>query len=191
MIGSPANTRLNYDGSNIWLQYVGFGINFVESQVISRGANNTLRITVPANMDSRILGINVYAGVEVWNASSGFAQEVWVGYIDLNASGTRGITYDFTQAPITQIGAPGVTGVMFGSSTKPNFTLSGATGGTLTPGKTYFVSVLEQYVSNGSSLVTLFRARKRSFRASRFRAPKMLSRSFRRRLLLEIRLATA
>lgn len=159
VLGSPANTRLNYDGSNIWLQYVGFGINFVEGLVVARGANNTLRITVPADIDSRILGINVYAGVEVWNGLSGFAQEVWVGYIDLNAAGTRGTTYDFTQAPITQIGAPGVTGVMFGSSTKPNFTLSGATGGTLTPGKTYFVSVLEQYVSNGSSLVTLFRAR--------------------------------
>lgn len=158
-IGTPANTRLDSNGY-CQLQYVGFGTNFVVETAVTRGANNTLRVTVPANIDSRILGINVYVSVEVWE-TSGFEQTVWVGYIDLNASGTRGTTYDFKQAPITNYGNPGVTGVMFGAPTKPNFVLSGTTGGSLLPGKTYYVSVMEQYFSNGSGTTT---------RASAFRA---------------------
>lgn len=158
-IGTPANTRLDSSGY-CQLQYVGFGTNFVVETAVTRGANNTLRVTVPANIDSRILGINVYVSVEVWE-TSGFEQTVWIGYIDLNASGTRGTTYDFKQAPITNYGNPGVTGVMFGAPTKPNFVLSGTTGGSLLPGKTYYVSVMEQYFSNGSGTTT---------RASAFRA---------------------
>ena len=147
VLGSPANTRLDTAGK-IQLQYHGFGFNFAEELAVVRGANNTLRITVPANIDPRILGINVYTTVEVWTALSGAVYSVWVGYIDLNAAGTRGTNYDFSQAPITQTGAPGVTGVMFGSVTKPNYRLVATTGGTLTPGKTYFVSVMEQYMCN-------------------------------------------
>lgn len=158
-IGSPANTRLDSNGY-CQLQYVGFGTNFTVEHAVTRGANNTLRVTVPANIDSRILGINVYVSVEVWTGTP-TEQTVWVGYIDLNASGTRGTTYDFTQAPITNYANPGVTGVMFGAPTKPNFTVEGYTGGSLTPGKTYYVSVLEQYFSSGSGTTT---------RASAFRA---------------------
>lgn len=149
-LGSPANTKLDTSGK-IQLQYHGFGFNFATETSVTRGANNTLRITVPANIDPRILGINVYSTVEVWTALSGTVYSAWVGYIDLNASGTRGITYDFSEAPITQTGAPGVTGIMFGSVTKPNFTLVAGTGGTLTPGRTYYVSVMEQYLCNDSA----------------------------------------
>lgn len=157
VLGSPANTKLD-SANEICLQYVGFGLNFSDTLNPARGASNTLRITVPSNIDVRILGINVYATVEVWNGATSLFQSIWVGYIDLNATGTRGITYDFQQAPITQTGPPGVTGVMFGSTTKPNFTISGTTGGTLTPGKTYYVSVLEQYMSNDGVQTTCFRA---------------------------------
>jgi len=159
-VGSPANTRLDTAGY-IQLQYHGYGFNFTRETLVTRGANNTLRVTVPANIDPRILGINVYSTVETWT-TFGVESTMWVGYIDLNASGTRGQDYDFQMAPITQTGNPGVSGVMFGNDTKPSFTLSGATGGTLTPGKTYYVSVLEQYMSNavGSPPIgTTFRAK--------------------------------
>lgn len=159
VIGSPANTKLDCNGT-IAIQYIGYGCNFCEELAVIRGANNTLRITVPADLDPRVLGLNIYANVDVWNAISGFENSIWVGYIDLNLPGSRGTTYDFTQAPITQSAAPGVAGVMFGGPTKPNFTLSPSNLGTLTPGKTYYVSVLEQYVSNGNSnLCSVFRAR--------------------------------
>lgn len=155
---NPANTYLDTNGT-ITLQYHGYGINFSKDLTVTRGASdNTLSITVPALIDPRILGINVYSNVDVWNNLFGFESSIWIGYIDLNLPGTRGVTYDFSQAPITQKGVNAVSGVMYGSATKPTFTLSGTTGGTLISGKTYYVSVLEQYFG-GSNLTTLFRAR--------------------------------
>ena len=160
---NPANTSLGHDGF-ICLQFVGYGINFSQSYAVTRtGGQNVLRVAIPANLDKRVLGINVLAEVSVWNNVFARAQSIWVGYIDLNASGSHGINYDFSQAPVTQSGVNAVTGVMYGSPTKPTFTLSGTTGGTLAPGKTYYVSVLEQYVSNGSAQnTTCFRARETS-----------------------------
>ncbi len=160
---NPANTSLGHNG-NIALQFLGYGINFAQNYAVTRTTGqNTLAVAIPANLDPRVLGINIYAETEVWNNSTGISQSVWIGYIDLNAPGTRGMTYDFGQAPITQTGTNAVTGVMYGSPTKPTFTLVGTTGGTLQPGKTYYVSVLEQYVSNGgSSRATCFRARETS-----------------------------
>jgi hypothetical protein len=49
---------------------------------------------------------------------------------------------------------------MYGAAAKPNFVLGSSGLGTLVPGKTYYVSVLEQYVSNGNNNRTsVFRAR--------------------------------
>ncbi len=159
VIGAYPNTSLDSNGS-IQLQYVGYGVNFMTETAVVRGANNTLRITVPAGIDNRILGINVYAAVEVWGTTgTGITFSAWVGYIDLNAAGTRGITYDFSQAPVNIAGNPGTTGTLFGSLTPPSYSLAGTTGGTLTPGKTYYVAVLEQFVDNGSTFSTLYRSR--------------------------------
>lgn len=130
-IGTYPNTSLGSNGS-IQLQYVGYGVNFMTETAVVRGVNNTLRITVPAGIDNRILGINVYVAVEVWGTSgTGVIFSAWVGYIDLNAAGTRGITYDFSQAPVTISGSPGTTGTLFGSLTAPVYSLTGTTGGTL------------------------------------------------------------
>lgn len=164
-IGVPNNTALGFNG-NISVQYVGYGLNFSENLTPIRGSNNTLRITVPADLDRRVLGLNIYANVDVWNGVSGIENTIWVGYIDLTDPSSLGTSYDFTQAPINQSGNPGVSGVMFGSTTKPSFTLTPATLGTLIPGKTYYVSVLEQYVSNGNgNRTSVFRARETNVQA--------------------------
>ena len=137
---NPANTFLGHNGF-ITLQFVGFGLNFSQDYAVTRGGGtNTLAVTVDANMDARCLGINVYAEVDIWNGTNGAMQNIWVGYIDLNAPGSRGMTYDFSQAPVCQSGTNAVTGVMYGSTTKPTFTLEGIGGGSLVSGKTYYVS---------------------------------------------------
>lgn len=153
------------DERAIILQFVGYGINYtvvwglagiggVADGGSSFGAGPStagtgVRINISSALNSNITGINVYVGTRCNNGGGLGNSSTWIGFIDLLSTSTG--NFDFSQAPATLIGGTsGATAINYGGG-NPTFTLSGSTGGTLTPGKRYFVAVLGQLLQSSAT----------------------------------------
>ena len=136
------------------LQFVGFGINFYKKLQINNynTTNRVLQIVIPSGIDANITGINLYSETLVdgrfTGSVYGYLSPVWFGYIDL-IKYPNGGTFNFVMAPrywdTTNIAD--VHTAPIGDSL-PQYTLKGTTGGTLIPGKTYYVAVMTQVLSS-------------------------------------------
>jgi hypothetical protein len=149
----------------IMLQFVGYGINYTVVWGLSgiggiadggssfgagpSSAGTGVRVAISSALNSNITGINVYVGTRCNNGGGLGNSSTWIGFIDLLTTATG--NFDFSQAPATLIsGTSGATAINYGGG-NPTFSLSGGTGGTLTPGKTYYVAVLGQLLQSSAT----------------------------------------
>ena len=110
------------------------------------GDSKSLIITISsAFTDTNITGLEVYGQIIV-GYTGGNTRTAWmfIGYIDLVSTPTG--VFTFARPPIT-LGADPGAGKVIGSG-DATFTLDdSATAGNLTPGKTYYVTMMSQYMN--------------------------------------------
>jgi hypothetical protein len=146
---SQFNVDISPSNWSIVLQAVGYGVRqniYLTLTGTTLQVNSVLRIIIPSLIDENIFGFNVYIPqILSWETFSVVRTQnslTWVGYIDL--LGNPGVTqFDFSQAP--RVGGAPFPPVDFDvGGITPTYTIAGTSGGSLTPGKTYYVAVMSQ-----------------------------------------------
>jgi hypothetical protein len=145
------NADIYHQPLEIILRFFGYGYDnytIITASAItgfSSGTAQTLNVVVSGTViNSNVTGIEVYAVVNSGtNPANNTQGTLWCGSIDLIAHPTG--TFGFYGAPIAKRSV--ATGVSNGTIAA-QYTAQGTTvnGGTLVPGKTYYVAVLPQYL---------------------------------------------
>lgn len=141
----------NAPNDNFFIQAIGYGIQHTVAYNLTAGGYDTIQVTVTSGLDANITGLNLYVRSDEQLSGGGVngSSYTWFGYIDLTATPTG--TFSFTQAPLTTT-TPVPAATTYGIA-NPTFSLSeSSTPGSLVVGKTYYVAVLSNFLTNTTFL---------------------------------------
>jgi hypothetical protein len=141
----------------ILLVAVGFGVchqlNEYTASLPVAGDSKVLRVTISSPFtDPNITGIQIYARVKAgYTGGNVRRQWMYVNYIDLVEYSTAPLSFDIYRGPITLGADPGAPQTI--GSGNAAFTATGTynANGRLTPGKTYYVACMSQYLTYQAS----------------------------------------